>query len=60
MNGFTWITGAWLTGTAAAVAMALSIAILFGWLDYWVERVSQRQHDDWRDEGNRRPRWRIK
>lgn len=60
MNGFTWLTGWWLTGLAAAVALALISGILFVWLDWWVERVAQRQSEDWRDEGNRRPRWRIK
>ena len=58
MTGFTWLTGYWLTGLAVAVALALCGGILLGWLDWWVERVAQRQSDDWRDEGNQRPRWR--
>ena len=57
MNGFTWLTGEWLTGLAAAVAIALIGGILLGWLDWAVERVAGRQHgDDWTGEGNTRPR----
>jgi hypothetical protein len=59
MNGFTWLTGEWLTGLAAAVALALIGGILLGWLDYWVERMSGHQGgDDWTGEGNTRPRGR--
>ena len=61
MTGFTWLTGEWLTGLIAAVALALTGGILLGWLDWWVERVAGRQGgDDWRGEGNTRPTWRLK
>lgn len=43
MDGFTWLTGGWLTGLIAAVALALVGAILLGWLDWWIERVARRQ-----------------
>ena len=58
MTGFTWLTGHWLTGLLAACALAFIGGVLLGWLDWWVERVAQRQSDDWADEGNQRPTWR--
>lgn len=60
LDGFTWLTGHRITGLLVGIALALIGGILLGWLDWWVERVAQRQADDWKDEGNVRPTWRAK
>ena len=59
LDGFIWLTGEWFTSLLAAVALALIGGILLGWLDWFVERVSMSQGDDWKDEGNAKPTWRV-
>ena len=57
MDGYTWLTGHAITGTMIAVAIALTVAITVGALDWLIERVALRQGEDWRGEGNVPPRW---
>jgi len=58
MDGYTWLTGHAISGTLAALAIALTVAITVGALDALIEWVALRQGEDWRGEGNTPPsRW---